>query len=285
MLLTAFVSQAALAASPPVSNNEATAAATARAPASATVPPAATVPRSKAAPTVATSPQQKNLINRPANYLPKRSSLFVQIGDFNATQGTPQDIGIAGAIGDHFSVRSNNGRNILLGLGFYMDGLDRERFSLLYGVNAYYLGHTTVRGYVTEENMFTNLAYVYDIANYPIYAAAKLLLNTCSDDYVFAFDLGVGPNLIHTSNFSESSLDGGVTIPDNAYSGQTSVAFSATAGVGLRFTNAFGYVPLEIGYRFFYLGQGQLNKVNNQLSSSLDTGHNIANSIVLSFGF
>ena len=80
---------------------------------------------------------------------------------------------------------------------------------------------------------------------------------------------------------NETSLDG-ITLPDNAFSSRSNVVFSATAGLGLRLNNAFGQVPLECGYRFFYLGQGNFNSKSNQLMNTLTTGESYANALICS---
>lgn len=213
---------------------------------------------------------------------PSCATFVFQAGGFNASQGDAQNIGINGLIGDHFSVAHDNGQNVLLGLGYYLNGQNQNRFSLLYGLNAFYFAQTTVQGNVTQERLFTNLSYHYSLTNYPIYAAIKALINTANERYTFTVDAGLGPNFIHTSDFSESSLDGGITLPDHIFSGQTNVAFSATAGIGVRFNNVLGHVPLEVGYRFFYLGQANLNKINPQVRSPLSTGDNYANALIVS---
>ena len=64
------------------------------------------------------------------------------------------------------------------------------------------------------------------------------------------------------------------------YSGRTTAAFSAMAGVGIQMNNVFGHAPLECGYRFFYLGQGNFNKLSNQLINTLSTGNSYANALL-----
>lgn len=212
---------------------------------------------------------------------PKRSAIIFQVGGFNASQGDDQLIGINGLIGDEFTVAHDHAENILLGLGYYIDGLNQNRFSLMYGLNAFYFAHTSVEGNVIQEQLFTNLAYRYSITNFPIYAAVKSIINMNSDKYIMTLDLGVGPNIIKTSNYNETSLDG-ITIPEHIFSGATSTVFSATAGIGVKFNNIIGHLPLEVGYRFFYLGQGNLKKVNSQVTNTLSTGKNYANALIIS---
>ena len=152
---------------------------------------------------------------------------------------------------------------------------------MTYGINAFYLPKTGVMGNVTQENLFTNLSYRYNVTHYPIYAVAKSTIKTKSPKYSLTMDAGIGPNFMNTNRFEESSLDG-VTVPDNVFSGRTAAAFSATAGIGMKINQVFGAAPLECGYRFFYLGQGNFNKNTNQLLNTLSTGSDFANAIICS---
>lgn len=207
---------------------------------------------------------------------------ILQIGWFTATQGKSQHVNIQGLIGDDFSVKKSSDQNLLVGVGYYLNGPDICQTSLLYGVNAFYLAPTQVKGNVTQENFATNLSYHYSRTNYPIYLAGKALIhcNSCSDVVI---DLGIGPNIVNTRGFKEQSLDGGITIPDpHTFSGKSVVAFSATAGLGWRIHNALGNLSLEINYRFFYLGQGELKKNNNQFRNTLHTGNSYGNALFLS---
>jgi len=204
-----------------------------------------------------------------------------EAGGFSAREGKAQDIGIIDLIGNRFTLDHHDSQNFILGLGYFFDGVHRRRFNLTYGINAFYLAQTFVEGNVIQEQLFTNLSYRYALTHFPIYAAAKALINT-SRDCALTFDLGIGPNIIHTSHFNERPLPDSDAIPDHAFSGRTSAAFSATAGIGIKFNNALGRLPFEVGYRFFYLGQSRLEKTNNQLTSTLKTGNNYANALIFS---
>lgn len=214
------------------------------------------------------------------SFFPK-GHLVLQVGAFKAYQGRSQNIGIDSLIGDRFTVTDHTDQNILFGLGYFMDGISREKVNLSAGVNAFFLPYADVKGNVIQEDLFTNLSYRYSIINVPIYLAAKTLF-VMNDKQSVTIDLGVGPNIISTSDFNENSLDGGVTLPDNIFSGKTSVAFSGTVGVGVRFNKVFGSSPLEVGYRFFYLGQGSFKKESSQVLTTLKTGNSYANAIVFS---
>jgi opacity protein-like surface antigen len=203
----------------------------------------------------------------------------LQLGWFTATQGKSQHIDIEGLIGDDFSVKKSSDQNLLVGVGYYFDGLCTPQVDIQYGINAFYLAPTKVKGDVTQEDLFTNLSYHYSRTNYPIYVSAKALIPCCMN-YDLDIDLGIGPNIINTSGFKEKSLDGGITIPDaHLFSGKNVVAFSATAGLGWRLNHVFGNLSLEIDYRFFYLGQGELKKVNGQVKNTLRTGTSYANAL------
>jgi hypothetical protein len=207
--------------------------------------------------------------------------LALQLGGFYASQGAAQHININNLIGDQFSVDQQYGSNVLAGVGLYVDGQDTQIARVSYGVDAFCLAQTQVTGDVTQEALFTNLSYRYTLTNYPIYIASKIdVKNNYSEKMNMTFDAGIGPNIINASNFSEQSLDGGVTRPDHIFSSQNTVALSVMVGVGVKFNNVFGKVPLECGYRFFYLGQGQLNKANSEVSTALNTGYNYANALL-----
>lgn len=206
----------------------------------------------------------------------------LQLGCFTATQGKPQHINIAGLIGDDFSVTRSSSQNFLVGLGYYLDGLQTPRAILQYGIHAFYLAPTKVKGTVTQEGLFTNLSYQYSVTNYPIYLAAKARI-PCSMRHDIVIDLGIGPNIVSTGSFKEESLDGGITIPDaRLFSGKNVVAFSATIGLGWRINHPFENRSFGIDYRFFYLGQGELKKVNSQLRNTLRSGNSYANALFFS---
>src|SRR5579863_1204957 len=102
-----------------------------------------------------------------------RGKLVLQLGGFRAHQGEDQNIGITGLIGDRFTVSQHNDQNVLLGLGYYIDGPGYGVVNMMYGLNAFYLPNTKVKGNIIQEGMFTNLSYNYTVNNYPIYVAAK----------------------------------------------------------------------------------------------------------------
>lgn len=212
-----------------------------------------------------------------------RSKIFLQSGGFWMSPGETQNIGIVSLIGDKYTVTSDNQSNILLGVGYYVQGYEQAWLSLMYGLNAFYFGYTTISGNIIQEGIFTNLSYRYRLANYPLYFATKAFITTNSDKYTVTVDLGIGPSVSNTSQFSESSLDGGITIPGNDFAGRTSVVFSAMFGFGISLNQFICQSPLEIGYRLFYFGSTNLKTLNSQITNPLKTGNNFANAIVVNF--
>ncbi|MGL5741271.1 MAG: hypothetical protein ACRCXC_01320 [Legionella sp.] len=208
-------------------------------------------------------------------------SIPLQGGFFGASQGRAQNIQIEGLEGNRYTVDNNNQISGLAGIGFYLNGYSHERFQLSYGVDLFYLGKTSVRGDIVQEHVFTNLSYKYDIQNLPLYAAAKALIYTNSPTYNITVDAGIGPNFMWTTNYEEKPLADYV-IPDRAFKGRSATEFSVTAGVGLQLNHIIGPMPVECGYRFFYLGKGNLHKENDQYLNTLNTGDTYANALVCS---
>ena len=203
------------------------------------------------------------------------------MGFFASNPGQAQHINIQGLIGDQYTVTSSRTDSALIGAGYYVPGLNKDRFKLSYGINGFYFGKSSVNGTIIQENLFTNLSYQYNIQHVPVYLAAKAKIKTSNEKYAVILDAGLGPNFMRVKHYNETSLDG-ITLPDNAFSSRSNVVFSATAGLGLRLNNAFGQVPLECGYRFFYLGQGNFNSKSNQLMNTLTTGESYANALICS---
>lgn len=216
------------------------------------------------------------------DHFPK-GHFLAQLGGYSAIQGRNQDIYVReNLVGNYYSVTTHNQGSGVVGLGYLLDGpLVRDRFPLSYGVNAFFLGQTSVSGYIVEEHLFTTLSYHYKIQSIPLYAMAKTVVNSTNDHYKFVFDAGVGPNFMSASRYSEVALTE-YTIPDNAFVSRNNIIFSATAGVSLRFNNAEGKLPLECGYRFFYLGKGRFTVENDQALNALKTGTNYANAFICS---
>jgi hypothetical protein len=202
-----------------------------------------------------------------------------QIGGFYGHQGQSQHIGIVDLIGDRFTVTQQNDGNFLAGLGYYIQGFNYSNINFMYGLNAFYLAHTEVEGKVVQEDIFTNLGYHYNITNYPVYAVLKGVANPFGPNYAITFDVGLGANFMQTNSFKEYSLDG-ITIPDLVFGSTTTAVFSASLGLGVQFNNLLNHAGIELGYRFFYLGQGEFSKKNNQVLNNLKTGDTYANAFV-----
>ncbi len=205
----------------------------------------------------------------------------MQLGGYWSSQGKAQHINILDTIGDDFSVSTRQDSNVAVGAGYFIDGAEKTSFQLSYGINIFYLAKTSVSGYVTQENLFTNLSYSYDVSHLPLLAVAKATINTQSPQYAFTVDLGIGPNFMRTSSFSEQAIDG-ISIPEYPFSVHTTTTFSAMTGIGVKLNNLIGPTPLECGYKFFYLGQGHFSNNNSQVTNTLNTGNDYAHAVMCS---
>jgi opacity protein-like surface antigen len=210
----------------------------------------------------------------------KHGHAMLQLGGFWNTQGKAQHIDIQGLIGDDFTVTHQDGSNGLVGVGYFLEGQALTKYNMDYGVNFFYLPRTSVAGNVVQEGLFTNLSYGYQTTHYPVYAIAKSTVYLNSAGRALTVDAGIGPNFMKTSGFNEHSLDGGVTLPDTMFSGRTTTTFSATAGLGFKLNPSLTKAPVECGYRFFYLGKGSFNTLNNQVLDTLNTGTVYANAVM-----
>lgn len=201
-------------------------------------------------------------------------------GGYVARQGSGQHIAISGLVGNFYSVTNHQVGGGLVGLRYYFKSLafDNDEYELQYSLSSYFFSHTSVLGYVTQENLFTNLRYQYQLSNIPTYLGLKLTKLFDESRYNATIDLGFGVNRLSTSLFYEQSLTS-YSLPDLLFKGTDTYAFTMMTGLGLKLKNAFGTHPLECGYRFFYLGEGKLTSANVLVSDSLKTGLNYANVI------
>lgn len=206
-------------------------------------------------------------------------------GYFNAHQGKKQHIDICSLVGNDYTIDKKNDGNYLLGGGFYVNYRDFTPWNLSFGFKGFYLAKTSVHGHIIQEDFFDNLAYKYNIAQVPLYAMARVMQDNLFQRVTLVLDAGIGPNIIHANGYREWSLDGGITIPDNAFETRTDTKFSATAGVGLKFNSFMDNTTVEVGYRFFYLGQGSLVPRTDEILDNLRTGHMYANSVVVTLGW
>ncbi|MDA8561512.1 hypothetical protein N9L02_00175 [Gammaproteobacteria bacterium] len=221
--------------------------------------------------------------NIPSILDPNSAHIIAQLGGFYTYQGESQDVGITGLIGDKFNVTKHDNGNILVGFGYFINTYQNNSVKVLLGLNGFYLAKTYVKGEVIQENLFTNLSFKYYVSNYPIYIAARTLLNNSSNDYNIILDFGIGPNFSQTSGITEKSLDGGTSIPDSMFSGKSYTAISATAGFGIKVNNFLNLTPVEIGYRFFYLDKGYLNERSQTVTNNLTTSNSYINALILTF--
>jgi hypothetical protein len=206
----------------------------------------------------------------------------ISIGAFSGSQGKAEQININTLIANDFSITKGHDSNAFLGLGYFSDWREGRLLEWSYGLNAFYLPETEVTGNITQEGLFTNLSYQYDVSHIPVYLVAKAKVILPSKPFSLIFDAGIGPNFMKTGGYGEDSLDGSVTMPDNTFTGARSTGLSMTAGVGIELGNALGQFPLECGYRFFYLGEGQLKANKDEVLNHLRTGSVFANAVLCS---
>lgn len=211
----------------------------------------------------------------------KNGHAIISLGGYLNSTGKTQNVDITGLVGDIYTITSHNKGNVIVGAGYFLNNVTPCNFNFAYGIDAFYLGKTQVSGTIFQEHLFPNLAYQYNISHVPVYAEAKLDFNNTGPKYSFAVNAGIGPNFMQTSNFYDYSLDD-ITLPDRAFSGHTNTTFSAMAGVSIKINNVIGQRPLECGYRFFYLGKGNLAINNSQIQNTLSTGTNYANALLCS---
>jgi hypothetical protein len=173
----------------------------------------------------------------------------------------------------------------LFGVGYFLNTKTYKRVNTQLGLNGFYLPKTAVSGTVIQEDLFPNLTYQYNTTSYPLYVVAKGLVDTLHPDRQLTFNVGIGPNFMRMSDFSEASITRTLafsSVPQSLFSAKTVTNFSATAGVGILLGNVFGSAPLECGYQFFYLGEGRFNIANDQIMNTLKTGQMYANAAVCS---
>ncbi len=215
----------------------------------------------------------------------EQSSLTMQLGGYWRTPGHQQHINIESLIGDNFvpsSAVSKQDSNGLVGVGYFIDAQNTGPHKISYGLNWFYLAPTTIAGVVYQENLFDNLTFSYKTTHFPLYAVAKSTSLIPGLQQEMTFNLGIGPNFMRANHFNEQAIPNGdaLSIPEQIFSDHTSTTFSATAGLGIKFNNVLGKTPLECGYQFFYLGQGNLKIANDQVLNSLHTGSLFANALI-----
>lgn len=206
--------------------------------------------------------------------------LAIEAGLFRTNQGKPQDISIDGLVGDHFTVQDGIQNNGLVGIGYYIPVMDN---TLDVGLNVFYLAKTTIKGSVIQEQQYENLDYRYDVIQAPIYLDVKKHF-PMSESYGFTLDLGIGANIMNLHNYHDEPSDGSNSLPDEAFKSQSNVLFSGSVGVGIELCNLLYHQPIEIGYRFFYLGESSLPGRVPEIQD-LKTGHTYAHSLIATIMF
>lgn len=211
---------------------------------------------------------------------PSDGHFILQAGGFMSNPGESQDVHIRYILGDQYTVNSHQDHKAVFGLGYLLRGFESPALRMDFGANAFYLTKTTVNGEIIQEHQFTNLGYRYEITHIPVYAVVKAAVKNKSDKLALTLDAGLGPNFNKTNRFQEWPINQSDAIPDYAYSGTSNTAFSATAGIGVKINRVLGDIPLECGYRFFYLGNGKFNKRSEQWLTNLDTGSVYAQALI-----
>jgi opacity protein-like surface antigen len=209
--------------------------------------------------------------------------VLFEVGEYQSNVGESQNIGMATLVGDRFIANSNhNNTHAMFGIGYLFDGIERDRYGVDFGINAFYFQKARVTGTIFQEHRDPNLGYYYDVTNIPIYLATKSHIKLPqSDNVVVTLNAGIGPNIVKTQDYTDYNISSSIfTLPDHAFTGHTTTVFSAMAGVGLQF-NILQHTSAELGYRVFYLGEGYLQPTNNQVLNKLETGHTLAHALVI----
>lgn len=205
----------------------------------------------------------------------------IHLGVSQVLTGKLQNIPVHSVPPARYSTNHQDNWNGLVGFSLLKDVRKLEHFDFNYGLSMFYLFKQSVSGEVFQAGLFNNLGYSYSVQNLPVYLHGKTLFHDIPHLPAFAIDIGVGPNVMKVSRYTEWRINPTSRL-DNAFKQHTSAAFSATAGIALHFANVFDKAPMACGYRFFYLGSGELQPRNLQFLSALSTGSSFANALVCS---
>src|SRR3990167_10539823 len=93
----------------------------------------------------------------------KQGHPMLQLGGYWGIAGDTQHINIEGLVGNTYKANNQTDGNGLVGVGYFLDWRTVRFMQLSYGLNWFYLPKTRYSGTVTQENLFTNLSYQYDI--------------------------------------------------------------------------------------------------------------------------
>lgn len=203
----------------------------------------------------------------------------VHLGVSQVLTGKDQNIDIMSVPAARYTVKHDDDWNGLVGLSLFNNINHSEKVMFSYGLSMFYLFKQGVSGEVVQASLFNNLGYGYTVYNFPFYITGKATANLFDKiDAPVYLDAGIGPNIMRSKGYHEWRINP-QTRPDNAFSQNTNIDFSATVGVGFHLKNVLGQSPVECGYRFFYLGENRLNIQNNQFLSELSTGSSYANAL------
>lgn len=208
--------------------------------------------------------------------------LVIQGGASFSKPGTAQHINIHTLVGDQYTLSNSTQSKGLFGLSYLVSGPTLGRALMSYGISGFYLPKVGVRGDIIQENIFANLGYSYGIRNLPLYATAKSVLMHPSDRIGLTIDTGIGANFNKTTTVDSWAINDSNAVADRVFSGRSNTVFSAMAGVGFRINHGLANIPLDCGYRYFYLGKGSFNKRSNEWLNTLSTGDNHAQAIICS---
>lgn len=208
-------------------------------------------------------------------------TLTVSAGGFRSNPKSSQLVAIQGGEQNYYQAYDKQVYDGLVGVGVYMtdNNAQKDRLQMAYGINAYYLANTSVKGYVVQDTSFSNLSFQYTVTHFPIYVASRAIIPYEKHQLDFTVDLGIGPNFMVTSGYNEKRIYP-YSVPDNTFSGTTTGTLSATFGVGIRKHNLQGRFPIDCGYRLYYLGRGALTPNSSQVVDNLLTGNVFANALL-----
>ena len=194
--------------------------------------------------------------------------------------GQNQTINIDSAASDYFSVNHTNSNTGIVGAGFYLDNLElrNKRFTVQYTATAFYLPVTRIFGSGTLGETASNFTYDFSVGYLPTLFGLKFTDKPVEKPYHVTIDLGLGFDTLFVSGFHGTNVVP-PTVPDY-FAKNTDYSLAATAGVGFKVYPSAYSIPIEIGYRFFYLGQGHLPAIYPALGP-LGTGYNYANVVML----
>lgn len=201
-------------------------------------------------------------------------------GVYGITQGVQQHIDIQNMIGNEYVPKSRSDGNALVGFGVFRDVYSMEKATIQAGFQLYYLFSSHVAGQVLLENAFNDVNYQYSMSYLPIYAALKLHKPSHYDKLDFVFDAGVGADFIRMNRYHETAVIPG-TVPDDAYQAREDTSITATVGVAARVYRFPHDGWVELGYRFFYLGDAKFNPSNSLYLTSFRAGSMYGNAFVL----